>query len=87
MQSKQWNVKITIVEDDNDRVTSAQAVLDIPDGRTYESVEYARRNPTDRPVPDIGDELAAGRVLADLSGRLMGDAAADVMEEAELRRR
>jgi hypothetical protein len=78
MQAKQWTVEIYITEDDNDDRTVARAVLTTRGGRRHETVGYARRNPVDRPVPEIGDELAAGRALADLAGKLTGDAAADV---------
>jgi hypothetical protein len=37
-------------------------------------------NPADDEVPEIGDELAVGRALADLSSRLLTTAAADVGE-------
>ncbi|MCW2878485.1 MAG: hypothetical protein JWQ95_2585 [Sphaerisporangium sp.] len=82
MQAKQWTVEIYITEDDNDDRTVARAVLLTRDGRRHESVGYARRNPVDRPVPEIGDELAAGRALADLADKLTGDAAEDVAQLA-----
>ncbi|MEV4187237.1 DUF1876 domain-containing protein [Streptosporangium canum] len=82
MESKQWDVQIFISEDDNDDVTTAKAVLTTPDGRRRECVAYARRNPEDQPVPAIGDELAAGRALADMAGKLMRDGAEDVAQLA-----
>ncbi|GGK87324.1 hypothetical protein Sme01_48660 [Sphaerisporangium melleum] len=82
MQVKQWTVEVQITEDDNDDRTVARAVLLTPDGTRHESVGYARRNPIDRPIPDIGDELAAGRALADLAGKLTEDAAEDVAQMA-----
>ncbi|GAA3833084.1 hypothetical protein GCM10022226_62980 [Sphaerisporangium flaviroseum] len=86
MQAKQWTVQIYITEDDNDDRTVARAVLITHGashgGRTHESVGYARRNPVDRPVPEIGDELAAGRALADLADKLTGEAAEDVAQLA-----
>ncbi|GAA2906891.1 hypothetical protein GCM10010517_73180 [Streptosporangium fragile] len=87
MENKQWNVQIFISEDDQDAVTTATAMLSARDGRTYESVAHARRNPSDRPVPEIGDELAAGRALADLAARLIEDAAVDVARMAAARAR
>ncbi|GGO21374.1 hypothetical protein GCM10011574_48670 [Microbispora bryophytorum] len=69
-------------EDDNDDVTTATAVLYTPGGQRHESVGRARRNPSDRPVPEIGDELAAGRALADLGAKLIGDGAEDVAQFA-----
>ncbi|GAA3446959.1 DUF1876 domain-containing protein [Planomonospora venezuelensis] len=78
MQTKQWNVEISITEDDNDDVTTARAVLLADDGTRHESVAHARRNPSDQAVPDIGDELAVGRALSDLSAKLLEDGAEDV---------
>ncbi len=82
METKQWNVEIFISEDDTDKVTTARAVLLTDDGRRHESVAHARRNPSDRPVPEIGDELAAGRALSDLAAKLMEDGAEDVAQLA-----
>ncbi len=85
MEKKQWTVQIYITEDDNDNRTVARAVLLSSSGRGHESVGYARRNPVDRPVPEIGDELAVGRALADLAGKLTDDAAEDVAHMAALK--
>ncbi|MFC6084571.1 DUF1876 domain-containing protein [Sphaerisporangium aureirubrum] len=82
MQAKEWVVEIHITEDDNDDRTVARAVLITEEGRRHESLGHARRNPVDRPVPEIGDELAAGRALSDLSAKLTGDAAEDVAQLA-----
>ncbi|GGT00975.1 hypothetical protein GCM10010156_68700 [Planobispora rosea] len=82
MQTKQWNVEISITEDDSDTVTTARATLLADDGTRHESVAHARRNPGDSAVPDIGDELAAGRALSDLSARLLEDGAQDVVRLA-----
>ncbi|WP_214411834.1 DUF1876 domain-containing protein [Sphaerisporangium fuscum] len=87
MQVKQWTVEIYITEDDNDDNTVARAIVQTPGGRRHESVGHARRNPIDRPVPEIGDELAVGRALADLADKLTGDAAADVAQFAGQSRR
>ncbi|MET8160049.1 DUF1876 domain-containing protein [Sphaerisporangium sp. NPDC005289] len=87
MQVKQWAVEIYITEDDNDDRTVARAVLMNRAGMRREGVGYARRNPVDRPVPEIGDELAVGRALADLSAKLTEDAAEDVAQMAGQSRR
>ena len=42
----------------------------------------ARRNPTDPAIPQIGEELASARALADLSHRLV-EAAATAIEAFE----
>ncbi|MEU3085965.1 dsRBD fold-containing protein [Streptomyces massasporeus] len=39
----------------------------------------ARRNPIDRPVPEIGDELAVSRALEELAVRLHDGAADDIV--------
>ncbi|MFG1966479.1 DUF1876 domain-containing protein [Nonomuraea sp. NPDC049028] len=78
MRSKQWTVQIYISEDDTDERTLARAVLSAEESGWHESVGVARRNPEDRAVPEIGDELAAGRALMDLADKLLGDAAEDV---------
>jgi len=80
MQAKQWTVQIHITEDDSN--TSAKAVLSTRDHTQLNGVGYARRNPHDRPVPEIGDELAVARALADLAAKLSSVASADVMEAA-----
>ncbi|ETK32328.1 DUF1876 domain-containing protein [Microbispora corallina] len=82
MESKRWTVEVFLNEDDNDDVTTATAVLYTGGGMRHESVGRARRNPADRPVPEIGDELAAGRALADLGAKLIGDGAEDVAQLA-----
>ncbi|GHE25890.1 hypothetical protein GCM10017673_29280 [Streptosporangium violaceochromogenes] len=82
MEAKQWNVQIFISEDDNDDVTTARAVLFTDRGKRHEAVARARRNPSDRPVPEIGDELAAGRVLSVLAAQLIQDGAEDVAQTA-----
>lgn len=46
------------------------AVLDTGDN-TLESRTTAHRNPHDDPVPEIGDEYAAGRALVDLGHQLL----------------
>ncbi|KAB8193544.1 DUF1876 domain-containing protein [Nonomuraea phyllanthi] len=82
MDYKQWNVQIWISEDDDDAVTTATAVLFTADGKRHESVAHARRNPSDRPIPGIGDELAAGRALSNLASKLIEDGAEDVAQLA-----
>ncbi|MGR6998219.1 DUF1876 domain-containing protein [Yinghuangia aomiensis] len=39
---------------------------------------HARKNPSDRDVPEIGDELAAARALSDLAHHLLEAAARDI---------
>lgn len=77
MHAKRWTVTISIDEVDDDR-TRAHAVLETGGSSHITGEGYARRNPADRPVPEIGDELAAGRALSDLAHNLLDVAAADV---------
>ncbi|MFI9155797.1 DUF1876 domain-containing protein [Streptomyces sp. NPDC053367] len=83
MEAKQWTVQIYITESGDD--TQARAVLST--GGTAESDSVigrgiARRNPMDRPIPEIGDELAASRALEDLAIRLHDVAADDIVDLA-----
>ncbi|MFD7693386.1 DUF1876 domain-containing protein [Streptomyces sp. NPDC059805] len=68
MDDKNWTVRIHITEDGDD--TLAEAVLTTPDTSTVTGRGAAHRNPVDRSVPEIGDELAACRALEDLALRL-----------------
>jgi hypothetical protein len=77
MHAKRWTVTINIDEVDDNR-TRAHAVLEAGGSMRVTGEGYARRNPTDRPVPEIGDELAAGRALSDLAHHLLDVAADDV---------
>ncbi|MEW2398754.1 DUF1876 domain-containing protein [Streptomyces sp. NPDC046862] len=78
MEDKQWTVQIHITEDGDD--TQARAVLTTPDTSTVTGRGAARRNPVDRPVPEIGDELAASRALEDLAIRLHDVASDDIVQ-------
>ena len=61
--------------------TQAEAVIMLGSER-YAGWGRARRNPTDPAVPQIGEELASARALADLSHRLV-EAAATAIEAFE----
>jgi Domain of unknown function (DUF1876) len=76
METKSWTVTITI--DEHDGHTRALARLHTRDTDLLTGVGLARLNPTDQEVPEIGDELAVGRALADLGNRLLAAAATDV---------
>ena len=78
METKQWSMDIQIAESGSD--THVRAVLTTTDGSTIEGVGHARRNPRDRTVPEIGNELAAGRALIDLGSRLVQLATADIAQ-------
>ncbi|RVW03291.1 DUF1876 domain-containing protein [Rhodococcus spongiicola] len=75
MDAKQWTVDISI--DEHERQTRSTARLRTQD-TTVVGVGLARRNPSDRNVPEIGDELATARALADLSHQLIDATVNDI---------
>jgi hypothetical protein len=77
--AKEWNVQIIIDEHDDDS-THAQARLVIDGDTKLVGDGHARRNPHDREVPQIGDEVAAARALSELAGKLLGTAATDIAD-------
>ncbi|MFE0130670.1 DUF1876 domain-containing protein [Streptomyces sp. NPDC059037] len=80
MEAKQWTVQIYITEESDE--TLARAVLTTRDTSTVTGRGAARRNPVDRPIPEIGDELAASRALEDLAIRLHDVASDDIVQLA-----
>lgn len=76
--SRQWSVDLYIDEHENERTTHAEARLHTNDETHLVGRGTARRNPKDTEVPEIGDELAAARALADLAHKLVDAAAADI---------
>ncbi|MCX4744776.1 DUF1876 domain-containing protein [Kitasatospora sp. NBC_01287] len=73
-RTKQWTLRLDIFEEGD--VTKVHAVLDTGDN-TLHSQTAAQRNPHDDPVPEIGDEYAAGRALLDLGRQLINAGRAD----------
>ena len=78
MEAKQWTVQIYITEDGDD--TCARAVLSTRDSTYLAGVGHACRDPGDRPVPEIGDEVAVARALADLANRLLTISSEDIAQ-------
>ncbi|GAA4659399.1 MULTISPECIES: DUF1876 domain-containing protein [Amycolatopsis] len=76
MREKRWRVDVFI--DEHDNRTRAQARLHNPDDTGLAGTGLARLNPRDADVPEIGDELAVSRALADLAHRLLDATAADI---------
>ena len=78
MHTRTWEVQLYVFEDE-DR-TRAEAVLHLDGGSEVRHVGIARRNPRDRNVPEIGEELAVARALTGLGHDLLEAAVADVAE-------
>jgi hypothetical protein len=76
--TKLWTVEIHIDEHDEQRQTRAEARLRTDDRTDLRGVGTAQRNPHDRDVPEIGDELAVARALGELANRLRETAAGDI---------
>ncbi|MEV0727092.1 DUF1876 domain-containing protein [Micromonospora purpureochromogenes] len=75
---KHWSVEINIDEHSDERRTWAEARLHTNDATDLRGTGTAHRNPYDREVPEIGDELAVSRALADLAEKLRAASVADV---------
>jgi Domain of unknown function (DUF1876) len=76
MTTKRWTVEIAI--DEHENRTRAVARLVAADHTNLTGTGTARLNPTDRNVPEIGDELAVARALSELAHRLLHEAATDI---------
>ncbi len=73
--AKEWRLHLYLSEEG--MATKARVVLETGD-KVVNGHAEAHRNPHDPSVPEIGDELAAGRALADLGQQLIHMAAIDV---------
>jgi hypothetical protein len=73
---RRWSVDLFITE--HDGRTRAEARLNTNDPTRLVGKGFARLNPTDHDVPEIGDELAAARALSDLAHLLLDAAAGDI---------
>ncbi|MER7485881.1 DUF1876 domain-containing protein [Streptomyces sp. NPDC126497] len=72
----EWRVRLHLFEDD-DGTTKAHVVLDT--GTTSLTGQgTAHCHPADENVPEIGDELAAGRALQNIAQRLLSTAERDI---------
>ena len=74
--TRTWTVEIAFTEDVNH--TTAMAILRTPSGRELRGQGQARRNPADRPMPVIGEEVAGARALSDLAHGLLDYAAGEI---------
>ncbi len=80
---KRWNIDILLSEESEGEFarTWAEAGLASDDGSSLRGRGMARKHPADGDVPEIGDELAVSRALADLSRQLRQVAAEDISEQ------
>jgi|1186.fasta_scaffold122625_2 hypothetical protein len=78
IHTRTWTVEVTISEDETERRTHAAAVLHADSRTPIRGEGEARRRPTDTEVPEIGDELATARALADLAYKLLDVTVGDI---------
>ena len=71
-----WPVDITLHAED--RETRADAHMTRNDGIKVSGQGIARRNPEDRRVTEIGEQIAAARALSDLAHKLLSAAAGEI---------
>ncbi len=64
-------IDISIDEDESD--TLVRALLNLS-GDHFEATGRARRNPDDKPMPVVGEELATARALSSLALQVMESA-------------
>ncbi|MFE1248513.1 dsRBD fold-containing protein [Streptomyces sp. NPDC058735] len=74
--TEEWRVRLHLFEDDQG-ATTAQVVLDTGT-TTLTGRGTAHCHPADANVPEIGEELAAGRAVRDLAQRLLDAAERDI---------
>jgi hypothetical protein len=87
-QVREWAVRVTIFESPDD--TSARAVLVAEVPQQLVATGTSHRAEDDRPVAEIGDEVAVARALRHLADRLMeaadDDISAQTGQDAHVRR-
>lgn len=71
-----WTVDLNFDEDED--YTQAVATLRAPDGRELRGLGQSRRNPEDKPVAQIGEEVAGARALSALGHELLDYAATEI---------
>ncbi|MGH8791042.1 MAG: DUF1876 domain-containing protein [Stackebrandtia sp.] len=77
MMTARWSIDIQFQEDPDHTIATASARM--PNGREIHGTGRARRNPADRPVARIGEEVACARALSQLTHAML-DYAADEIE-------
>lgn len=76
MVATTWAIEMRF-EEDNDH-TRATAVLRTPNGGELRGHGHSWRNPVDRPVARIGEEVAGARALSSLAHELIEHAADEI---------
>lgn len=76
MHTKTWHLNVDLFEQDDS--TRAVVVLRTDAGTELRDVGKARRQPGDRDVPEIGDELAVCRALFGLAHQLLDASIGDI---------
>jgi hypothetical protein len=71
-----WMIEMRF--DEVDDRTHAKAVVLTSAGRQLQGHGQSRRNPHDRPLPRIGEEVAAARALSNLAHELLEFAAGEI---------
>ena len=66
----QQTIAIDISIDEDERDTLVHALLNLS-GDHFEATGRARRNPHDKPMPVVGEELATARALSSLALQVM----------------
>jgi Domain of unknown function (DUF1876) len=74
-QTENWTIEVSI--DEHRKRTRARARLRWR-GRQLTGLGIARVNPSDRNIPEIGDELAVARALSNLADELFAATAYDI---------
>lgn len=82
MMSATWTVEMRFDEDADH--CHAMATLRTTSGQELRGHGSARRNPVDRPVTRIGEEVAGARALSNLAHELLEYAASEI--ESNVRR-
>jgi hypothetical protein len=77
-----WTIEMRFEEDPSH--CHAVATLRTPSGRELRGHGTARRNPVDRPVARIGEEVSGARALSNLAHELLEFAASEI--ETNVRR-
>ena len=78
VHTRTWTIEVSISEHEEERRTRSTAVLRTDTRTPLRGEGEARRRPADTEVPEIGDELATARALADLAYKLLDVTAGDI---------